>query len=71
MTTRRRGLLERLGLRAAPIPTPRPTGSLFSLLPSTAPDVTPLEDRQQQLSAAVGWVAAAATLISEDVRSAE
>ena len=68
---RRRGLLERLGLRAAPAPTPRPSASVFALLPSTAPDVTPLEDRRQQLSAAVGWVAAAATLIAEDVRAAE
>lgn len=65
---RRRGLLERLGLRREALPAPRKGG--WAIIPSTAPDVTPIDTPREQLASAVGWVAAAATLISEDVRAA-
>src|SRR5690606_12265766 len=66
---KRRGLLERLGLRREALPAPRKGG--WAIIPSTAPDVTPIDTPRAQLARAAGRVAAAATLIAEDVRAAE
>jgi len=44
---------------------------VYTILPSSAPDTQPLDTASEQLGSAVGWVAAAATLIAEDVRSSE
>lgn len=68
MPKQRRSWLARLGFKREPLPTPR-TGT-WALIPSTAPDVTPIDTPREQLASAVGWVAAAAMLLSEDVRAA-
>lgn len=69
MPKNRRSWLARLGIKRDPLPTPRPGGGGLAIIPSTAPDVTPINTTREQLNAAVGWVAGASMLIAEDVRA--
>lgn len=66
--TPRRSWLARLGLQREPLPTPRASSTWT--FQTTTPDTNPITTRTEQLQNALGWVAAATTLISEDVRSA-
>lgn len=65
----RRSWLARLGLQRQPMPDARPT-SVWTFQ-TTTPDTNPITTRTEQLQNALGWVAAAVTVISEDVRAAD
>lgn len=65
----RRSWLARLGLQRQPMPDARPT-SVWTFQ-TTTPDTNPITTRTEQLQNALGWVGAAVTLISEDVRTSE